>query len=87
MHVLRVAAALALAAGCATAASAQGGNLIRNGDFEASLGFRVLSASGRFGPLVRGARGKTDPGCGGAFRLRIANCHAGDVLYTRWRNA
>ncbi|MEA2664474.1 MAG: hypothetical protein QOI11_1418 [Candidatus Eremiobacteraeota bacterium] len=36
MHVLRVAAALALAAGCATAASAQGGNLIRNGDFEAS---------------------------------------------------
>ena len=21
-----------------------------------------------------------------AFRLHIANCHAGDVLYTRWRD-
>lgn len=37
MHVLRVtAAAVALAAGFTTAARAQGGNLIRNGDFEAN---------------------------------------------------
>ncbi len=35
MHVLRVAVATVLAAGLASAALAQGGNLIRNGDFEA----------------------------------------------------
>lgn len=36
MHVPRAIAALVLAAGCASAAWAQGGNLVRNGDFEAS---------------------------------------------------
>ena len=35
MQLLRVAAATALATGLATAALAQGGNLVRNGDFEA----------------------------------------------------
>ncbi len=35
MHVLRAAAALVLAAGLSSTALAQGGNLVRNGDFEA----------------------------------------------------